>query len=230
MLRSVGMRSGLESAQWSQAARPLSRLPALLHGRGACCAAIRAMSYVGAAAGAIRAATPSPTLAACGTAAFAPAGAPTGRGACWAAIRAMFHVGAAAAANRAVTLSPTLAACGTAAFAPAGAPTWAWRLLADIRAMFHVGAAAAANRAVTPSPTLVACGTASFAPAGAPTWAWRLLGRHPHDVLCRSGGSREQGGHALTDAGRVRCGRVRACRRSYMGVALAAPPSPRCFM
>ena len=128
----------------------------------------------------------------------------------------MFHVGAAAAANRAVTPSPTLVACGTAPFAPAGAPTWAWRLLADIRAMFHVGAAAAANRAVTPSPTLAACGTAPFAPAGAPTWAWRLLGRHPHDVLCRSGGSREQGGHALTDAGRVRHRRFRACRRSYI--------------
>ena len=37
--------SGLEFAHL-RAARPNSRLPALLHGRGACCAAIPAMSFM----------------------------------------------------------------------------------------------------------------------------------------------------------------------------------------
>ena len=48
-----------------------------------------------------------------------------------------------------------------------------------------------------------------------------LLGRHPRDVFHVSGGRREEGGYALTDAGRMRRRPIRACRRSYMGAAVA---------
>ena len=76
-----------------------------------------------------------------------------------------------------------------------------------------VGAAQAANRAVTHVPPLVACGAAAFAPCGAPT-----LALHPARRLsCRSGASREQGGHACAAAGRVRRRCIRALRRSYIG-------------